>query len=263
MNIILNSIQRDVDRLVQEGTDLINNLEKFGWKDERPEKLKKQKWQDILGNLEGSDKGTYSSPQVKIPTNFIVQYHKWYSGCLAIVDINMNIRIKELNSAHTRIDQQLNSEYINQQEQYTLARNINQIIAIISSLPAYVEGRLYDIELKVAQIYVGDQLTEAETLFKVKHVRAAGAIAGVLLERHLRLLCDRQQSPLKYNKSDGITKLNDILWKANVYDQSTWRKVQWMGDVRNTCDHAKEEPKPNDVKDLIAEVKKFIALFVV
>jgi hypothetical protein len=207
MNIVLNSIQRDVDRLVQEGTDLIDILEKFGWKDERPEKLKKQKWQDILGNLEVSDKGTYSPPQVKIPTNFIVQYHKWYSGCLAIVDSNMNIRIKELNSAHTRIDQRLNSEYINEQEQYTLARNITQIIAIISSLPSYVEGRLYDIELKVAQMYVGDQLTEAETLFKVKHVRAAGAIAGVLLERHLRLLCDRQQSPLKYNKSDGITKL--------------------------------------------------------
>lgn len=176
----------------------------------------------------------------------------------------MNIRIKELNSAHTRIDQRLNSEYINEHEQYTLARNITQIIAIIASLPSYVEGRLYDIELKVAQIYVGDQLAEAEMLFKVKHVRAAGAIAGVLLERHLKLLCDRHQTPLKHNARDGIAKLNEILWRANVYDYSTSQKVQWMATVRNTCDHAnKTEPKPIDVKDLIAEVKKFIALFVV
>jgi len=37
-----------------------------------------------------------------------------------------------------------------------------------------------------------------------------------------------------------------------------------MGDVRNTCDHAnKTEPNLNDVKDLISEVKKFVALFVI
>lgn len=48
MNIILNSIQSDVDRLVQEGTYLINILEKFGWKDERPEKLKNKDGKILL-----------------------------------------------------------------------------------------------------------------------------------------------------------------------------------------------------------------------
>jgi hypothetical protein len=61
-----------------------------------------------------------------------------------------------------------------------------------------------------------------------------------------------------------ISGLNDILKTAVVYDVVTWRKVQVMGDIRNQCDHAgSEEPRAEDVKDLIAEVKKFTALFLV
>ncbi len=148
--------------------------------------------------------------------------------------------------------------------QVDMASKIVQVKAIVGSIPHYLDGRLHDLELAVAQAYVNDQLTEAETLLKASHIRAAGAVAGVLLEHHLKLLCDRHQPSIKYTKTAGISKLNDLLKDAAVYDVPQWRKVQWMGDVRNSCDHAHtSEPSKNDVADLTVEVRKFVALFTI
>jgi hypothetical protein len=108
---------------------------------------------------------------------------------------------------------------------------------------------------------MGDLLKEAATLLNAGYVRAAGALAGVMLERHLKMLCDRPSLAIPYSDKATINPLNQALKDAGVYDQAAWRKVQWMADVRNACDHASTpEPKPQDVSDLIAEVKKFVAL---
>jgi hypothetical protein len=79
----------------------------------------------------------------------------------------------------------------------------------------------------------------------------------------MKLLCDRHQPPISYPASATISKLNDLLKNAGIYDLVQWRKVQWMGDIRNSCDHARTaEPNKQDVEDLIGEVRKFIILFV-
>src|SRR5262249_15332370 len=135
---------------------------------------------------------------------------------------------------------------------------------IVASVPAYIESRLHNIELVVADTLMGDLLKEAETLLKAGYVRAAGALAGVMLERHLKMLCDRRSPPISYGDKATISKLNDSLRDALVYDQVAWRKVQWMGDIRNSCDHARsDEPKSDDVRDLINEVRKFAALHMI
>jgi hypothetical protein len=126
-----------------------------------------------------------------------------------------------------------------------------------------MKARLHDVELAVAQAYVHDELSEAEVLLKARFIRAAGAIVGVLLERHLKLLCDRHHPRISYTKSPAISQLNDLLRDRGVYDVAQWRRVQWMGDVRNSCDHARTtEPPEKDVEDLIREVGKFVSLFV-
>jgi hypothetical protein len=136
--------------------------------------------------------------------------------------------------------------------------------SIVSSIPKYIEMKLNDMELSISQAYLGDQLTAAQVLIKAGHIRAAGAVAGVLLERHLKMLCDHHGPPIKYKKADGISALNNLLKNTIYYDTAIWRKVQWMGDVRNSCDHARTpEPRKEDVSDLIEEVKKFITLFTV
>ena len=111
--------------------------------------------------------------------------------------------------------------------------------------------------------YIGNGgLKEAEILLGVGHITAAGAIAGVVLEHHLKSLCDQQHPPLSYGSSDGISKVNDLLRKANIYDTSQWRQIQWMADIRNGCDHPQTmPPSKENVEDLIKKVRGFLALY--
>ena len=107
-----------------------------------------------------------------------------------------------------------------------------------------------------------DGLKEAEILLGVGYIPAAGAIAGLVLERHLKSLCSQQHPPLPYGPSDGISKVNDLLKKAGVYDLAQYRQIQWMADIRNGCDHPQATPPGKiEVDDLIKKVKGLLGSF--
>jgi hypothetical protein len=111
--------------------------------------------------------------------------------------------------------------------------------------------------------YIGDDgLKEAEILLQVGHILAAGATAGLVLEHHLKLLCTQQQPPLLFGKGDGITRVNDSLRKANVYDVIQWRQIQLMADIRNACDHPTVTPPGKaDVEEFIKKLRTFLSSF--
>jgi hypothetical protein len=100
------------------------------------------------------------------------------------------------------------------------------------------------------------ELDEADELAKNKFTRAAGALAGVVLEKHLAQVCDDHAIKVT-KKAPGISDFNDLLKAANVIDVTTWRSIQHLGDIRNLCDHSKAtEPTVEQVNDLVAGVKK-------
>jgi hypothetical protein len=261
MNVTTRLIKQKVEALLEEGDNLLQALEAFGWQDSRSPRTTE------LTEAEANEISTWFERTIPetalIPSAFIYQYHTWYAGCLAITEVSMPSRLKQLTNAHENMLGFLKTEYITFSQQVAGAHHITQIRGIIGSVPQYVDARLHDLELMVAQAYVGDQLNEAQALLKAGYIRAAGAIAGVLLERHLKLLCDRHNPALKYPTTAAIAKLNDLLKDAGVYDVAQWRKVQWMADIRNSCDHARTaEPNQSDVQYLVSEVRKFVALFV-
>lgn len=269
MDRMIQRIQQKADELHTEASGLLQKLQDFGWKDTRPFKepeRQNESWTEI-------DFGPRTIPsRARVPQDFVHMYHKWYAAGLALVEANMPSRLKEFSMLHHAeakgktdgMHHLLSGEWIDFRAQTEIANRIVQMDAIVASLPQYLEGRLFDLELEVAHLYVNDQLDEAEALLKLNFVRAAGAIAGVLLERHLRLLCDRHYPAIRYPpKKVTIAILNDRLKDNSVYDVAQWRKVQWMGDVRNKCDHAGNEPDASEVADLVTEVRKFVALFVI
>jgi hypothetical protein len=110
---------------------------------------------------------------------------------------------------------------------------------------------------------VGDEgLTQAQILLNVGYLIAAGATAGLVLEHHLKLLCNQQQPSLVYGQSDGISKVHDLLRKAGMYDTTQWRQIQWMADIRNSCDHPNAIPPTRDsVDELIKKTRSLLASF--
>jgi hypothetical protein len=258
-----------VSSILDEYETVTKSLLNFGWKDERPKKTRNQTITRSVFDINDTITTTIPASAI-IPESFVFAYNKWYSGALALVESNVPTRILEFNRIHKGditlkgASSIISEGAITDFSQRILEQRLRELASIVHSIPSYLESHLYDMELSIAQVYMNDELNEALALIKARHVRAAGAVAGVILERHLKLLCDRHKPPIQYLRNAGISKLNDLLKNNNYYDQTQWRKVQWMGDVRNSCDHStKDEPRPEDVSDLIKEVKKFIALFVI
>lgn len=115
---------------------------------------------------------------------------------------------------------------------------------------------MFDIRQLVQADLFDSELEAAKELSKHKFTRAAGALAGVVLERHLAEVCEKHNVKI-VKKAPCISDLNNALKEASIIDIPQWRFVQHLGDIRNLCDHDKtSEPTPEQVDDLVAGVMK-------
>jgi hypothetical protein len=95
-------------------------------------------------------------------------------------------------------------------------------------------------------------------LLKNKFFRPAGAVAGVVLEKHLHQVCDDHKIKIT-KKNPGISDLNELLKVNNIIEVPQWRHISMLADIRNVCDHHKgAEPSLEQVTDLINGVEKVI-----
>ena len=132
--------------------------------------------------------------------------------------------------------------------------HFRQQLAILKSVKARFESSLFDIRQLVQGDLFDSELDAAKELAKNKFTRAAGALAGVVLERHLARVCDSHGLKVT-KKAPGIADLNDALKEAGVIEVPRWRFVQHLADIRNLCDHDKKtEPTAEQVDDLIIGV---------
>jgi hypothetical protein len=139
---------------------------------------------------------------------------------------------------------------------YAAIPQFRQQLAILKSAKARFESSLFDIRLLVQADLIDSELNVAEELAKNKFLRASGAIAGVVLEKHLAQVCDNHSIKLA-KREPTISDLNDALKNGGVVDLPQWRSVQHLGDLRNLCCHNRNvEPTPEQVDDLVAGVKK-------
>ena len=134
--------------------------------------------------------------------------------------------------------------------------HFRQQLAIVKSVKARFDSSLFDIRQLVQADLFDSELDGAKELAKHKFTRAAGALAGVVLERHLAQVCDNHAVRVT-KKAPGIADLNDALKAANVIAVPQWRFVQHLADIRNLCDHNKmSEPTAEQVDDLVGGVMK-------
>jgi hypothetical protein len=263
---MLNSLKKITDKVKQlydKHNEILDYLFQHYWKDNRPSKIKEEKSVRDFGEMFGSlDPITTITPaKKKLSEDFKLYYQDWYSSCCALLERNYNKeRTSEFKSEYEKeIKTILSANYITQDTEYTFIDSFKHQASILYALPQYLEHRLSDIELTVASILMDDELLEAEYLLKKGFIRAAGALTGVVLERYLKMMCDKNEPKLKYPKNATISKLNDILKDKNLMDMAEWRKIQYLGDIRNKCDHDnKVEPKKEEVADLISKVEELI-----
>ena len=103
-------------------------------------------------------------------------------------------------------------------------RRITNQVQILASLSSRIDSVLQDITGHLFAELQDAELTVAVQLKKV-NLRAAGAVAGVALERHLQRATQNHNISIR-KKSPTISDLNDPLKQASVYGVPMWRKIE-------------------------------------
>ncbi len=162
-----------------------------------------------------------------------------YLDGITVKDYSGNIEVKK-SSAIRKFDQQLN---------------------ILKSVQRRFESSLFDIEQVVQADLLDSELDAAKELNKKGFSRGAGAIVGVVLEKHLSQVCKNHNITVR-KKHPAINDYNELLKQAEIIQIKDWRFIQRLADLRNLCDHNKDaEPTREDVEELIngaAKISKTI-----
>lgn len=201
------------------------------------------------------------------------EYQSWYTKAIKIIEILLPERLDEFNRLY-KIDKTIpsgSSEHYTIRDylldKYTFDKEVSynnmclkfsQQVAILESAQTRIDYLLADIKGVLQADLFDNELEVSESLLKAKYYRAAGTLAGVVLESHLGEVCSNHGIKFK-KKNLTISDYNDELKNKEVLYLPKWRKIQALADIRNLCSHKKErEPTSDDVKELIEGVQNII-----
>lgn len=210
----------------------------------------------------------------KLPS-FLSEYQVWYTEAVRCISQLLPERLedfisyykpaksrKEVTSANYTISDYLQGLNITRGYEKTKVVGpdaaipaFQQQINIVKALEQRFESSLFDIRTLVQADVFDTELDASEELNKKGFHRGAGAVAGVVLEGHLRAVCD--QHSITVPKKATLGKLNDLLKDKDILDIPTWRFIQHLIDLRNLCDHKMaKEPTKENIEELIVGVRK-------
>jgi hypothetical protein len=219
----------------------------------------------------------YQEAAEKIKGSFEKNYQKWYTESHAVIKQLLPDRLDEfvrlyrpdtkrrqLEGVTYRIQDWLNGSRSGKnlhQEQYfndfaIVSMQFNTQLEILETVQSRFESSLHDIAQLVRADLFDSELDSARELANSGFLRGAGAVAGVVLEKHLGQVCQNHNVSVR-KQHPTIGDFNDLLKSASAIDIPAWRQIQRLGDIRNLCDHNKHrEPTKDEVTELIDGVEK-------
>ncbi len=207
----------------------------------------------------------------KLP-HFSSEYQRWYSEAKAVIKQVIPDRFQDFvrhyerqpNRKIMQWDNYVIEDYLQGLPRSDIVpmsagiARMEQQLSILKSAEQRFKSSLFDIRQLVSAELFDSEIVTARALVKYKFLRAAGAVAGVVLEKHLMQVCDNHSVKVA-KKNPAISDLNDLLKNAEVIDTPRWRANQHLADIRNLCEHNKaKEPTEEQVTDLVEGVDKVI-----
>ena len=253
--------KKDLDALIKKGTLLHFAMQQECYPQEMTRAL-----EESLGDK--------ADAAIKAVPSFKDEYQPWYSEAKALVRQLLPDRLSDFTRYYekpkTRKDITFENYTIEDYLQgVTIRLRGNTIVGPNAAIPRFYQqlnlvkgmrehfqSSLFDIRQLAQADLFDSEIDAARELTKNKFFRAAGVVAGVVLERHLKEVCGAHAVTIR-KRAPQITDLNDALKGANVIDIPQWRSIQHLGDIRNLCAHDGEsEPTADQVGDLLAGVSK-------
>ncbi len=229
---------------------------------------------DSAGQLPANIKDGLKADNIVLPV-FGIEYESWYSEALRVIKQIIPDRTEDFikqykNEKRKEIDfltygisdyliglkTSLRGQTV-ADKSAALPKMQNQV-AILNSAKKRFNSALFDMRDVLQADLFDSELDAAEGLTKAGFVRAGGAMAGVVLEKHLGHCCNNHAVKLK-KSHPSLSDYNQCLKDVSAIDTPTWRFIQHLTDMRNLCDHGKDrEPTKDEVLDMIQGVEKII-----
>jgi hypothetical protein len=257
-------LEKDLDALILKGEILENAIQNEALSSEFESEVKKN-----MGKEE-ADKFLKSLP------NFSRSYDSWYSEALVLIKQLLPDRLNNFISFYEKPKNRKEISYENYSIQDYLqglvSRNpsgsirvdtdaavpkFRQQVSILKAAKRRFKSTLFEIRQLVQADLFDSEIDAARELLKKKFYRAAGAVAGVVLEKHLQQVCEDHNITVK--KNPGINVLNEALKSNSIVDVPQWRHITMLGDIRNICDHSKDkDPTQQQIEDLLEGTDKIL-----
>lgn len=204
-------------------------------------------------------------------------YERWYSKAIAVVRQLVPDRLEDFVGCYKQPEKGRKGDIasafrISEALKGKVVKQYGTIVADLGSCYSYfdaqcsilmsandrIESSLYEIKQILQADLFDSEISAAGGLNEKGFARAAGAMAGVVLEKHLSTIAQMHGLTVK-KKNPGINDFNQMLKDESILDVPTWRFIQRLGDIRNMCDHAKgPDPTKEIVGELIAGVDKVL-----
>jgi len=183
-------------------------------------------------------------------------YERWYGIALELLNRTFPARVPRFERIYQR--KRTWTLLYEGRDRDDFQQSLAMQRGIIESLPEVLDVRALDVTALVTADLLEDELAEARVLLDHGFVRAAGAVAGVALEGHLKLLHKQATPPLQWAPGDGIGRLANRLRSEGVIDKNDIKWALRLGGIRDKCDHRQEEdPSVEEVEDLIRDTQRF------
>lgn len=202
------------------------------------------------------------------------KYQKWYNASLAAIKQLLPDRVGDFVAAyHQEVKKEktivgfgiedyllgLSLTAYSDNNNKSFIRNKFEIqYQIVLSLLDRLDSSLYEIKQMLEADMFDSEIEAASMLANKGFLRGAGAICGVVLEKHLKSVAVSHGLKIT-KKTPTINDLNELLKSNDIIDVAQWRHLQFLGDLRNMCDHDKRmEPTKSNLEDLVSGVQKVL-----
>jgi len=227
--------------------------------------------------LDEEGEAALKKAKVKIDNlpNFTLEYQAWYTKCYYLIKLVAPERLTDFEELYKKkkgkepsldtycisdalLGTQITRGVVVLVKPINAMVKMEQQISILKSVKALTENYFYNLELEIRSDVLDSEMDSAYELLKKNFLRAAGSIAGVVLEKHFANIASQRNININ-KKTPTIADFNDKFKEESVYDVIEWRKVQYLGDIRNLCCHNKKiEPTEEQVRSLLDGVKHII-----
>ena len=270
----LQRYKKDLQELIDRGRGLYAALLLGFPSEQRPEHM-----QQYIKEMGWDDPGRRDETP-----SFMEEYQSWYSDALVVVRQLLPERLDDFLDYYKGPEDRKANPYSNYRiSDYVLSREVGAImagedtssysarpvtslfrqqLAIVKAASQRLESSLYDLKQLVQADLFDSELEEAEAFIERGFHRAAGAIAGVVMEKHLVHVCESHALELPQRPTIG--PLNKILRENDVIGDHESRLIEYLRPMRNVCSHysTEKDNTEEEVKkcapDLVEGVKRLV-----